>query len=105
MTAVFSRIHRAGGKINDFFEYFVSPKKTFAQLYNINPVAFAPIPVNAARPFDSKIEIESVNVECNSFCHNMVIKKATKKWPVSLQESKALLLRGKNIKILICFSF
>ena len=30
------------------------------------------------------------------------IKKATKKWPVSLQESKALLLCCKNTKI--CFS-
>ena len=67
---------RRSRKIHDFFNNLVSACKLFAQLYHVNPIGAKPTRVSFHGTFQSIVEIETIEIENNSF-HNT--KKAARK--------------------------
>ena len=71
MSAILLRAKRTSCEIHHFFETLVFSEETTTKFNHINPITFPPNCISFAGALYSKVEIKSVDVECDSL-HNFI---------------------------------
>ena len=67
LTTVFLRTERGGCEIYYFLKCLSLSQETLAELHYVNPIEITPSRINFFCTFESKIEVEAINIECYPF--------------------------------------